>query len=195
MCPCSRSVLTIAGFTSTMSPTRPMSTGLPSTRAARRTAVMVCASSPVIPTARGPCALMWPTSSRWTRPLSTMRTTSMVSGVVTRSPASKRVSRPRRSSMALICGPPPCTTTGRRPVRRSSTMSWAKARCRSASTMALPPNLTTTTAPRGSRGRISDPAAGSPSVLCATTGLMSPPPSCAASRSSRCRGPQPRRTF
>ncbi len=116
----------------------------------RRTAVMVCASSPDRPTAKGPWALRAPTSSRCTCPVSTIRTTSMVSGVVTRRPASKRTSRSRRSSMALICGPPPCTTTGRSPACHSSTTSCAKVRCSAGSTMALPPNLTTTVRPRSS---------------------------------------------
>ena len=39
----------------------------------------------------------------------------MVSGVVTRSPAANVDSMPSRSSCALICGPPPCTTTGPQP--------------------------------------------------------------------------------
>ena len=44
-----------------------------------------------------------------------------------------------------ICGPPPCTTTGRMPTARISTMSSAKRRQRaSASVMALPPYFTTT---------------------------------------------------
>ena len=50
-----------------------------------------------------------------TVPDRTMRTTSMASGVVTRSPAVNEDSTPSRSSIALICGPPPCTTTGRSP--------------------------------------------------------------------------------
>ena len=47
-----------------------------------------------------------------------------------------------------ICGPPPCTTTGATPICRSSTMSAAKPSVSAGSTMALPPNLTTTTLPR-----------------------------------------------
>ena len=37
------------------------------------------------------------------------------SGVVTRNPPLKSPAIPRRLSIALICGPPPWTTTGRRP--------------------------------------------------------------------------------
>ena len=81
-------------------------------------------------------------------PVSTIRTTSMASGVVTRRPPRNSDSMPSRSSIALICGPPPCTTTGRRPTWRRNTMSCANARLRSSSIMALPPYFTTTSAPR-----------------------------------------------
>ena len=50
-----------------------------------------------------------------TVPDRTIRTTFMASGVVTRSPAVNEDSTPSRASIALICGPPPCTTTGRSP--------------------------------------------------------------------------------
>ena len=53
--------------------------------------------------------------SLFTVPESTILTTSMASGVVTRSPALNADSIPSRSSCAVICGPPPCTTTGRSP--------------------------------------------------------------------------------
>ena len=46
---------------------------------------------------------------------------------------------PSRFSMAPICGPPPCTTTGCRPTWRRNTMSWAKAALSESSSMALPP--------------------------------------------------------
>lgn len=137
----------VSGATVTMSPTSPMSTGRPSTQAGRRSAVSVWASSPDMPTAKGPWALMAPTRSRCTCPVSTMRTTSMASGVVTRMPASKRTSRARRSSIELIWGPPPCTTTGCRPACHSSTTSWANDRRRAGSTRVLPPHLRTTVLP------------------------------------------------
>ena len=44
-----------------------------------------------------------------------MRTTSIASGVVTRRPPLNSDSMPSRPSMSVICGPPPCTTTGLRP--------------------------------------------------------------------------------
>ena len=93
----------------------PMSTGSPSTIAALRIAVNVPASSPDMPTANGPCRLIRPTRSLFTLPDRTIRTISMVSGVVTRSPAVNVDSTPSRSSCSVICGPPPCTTTGRSP--------------------------------------------------------------------------------
>ncbi len=140
-----------------ISPTRPMSMTSPSISGLCLVAVMVRASSPVMPTASGPCWLSSPTSSRWTWPARTIRTTSMASGVVTRRPALNSLTRPCLSSWALICGPPPCTTTGLRPAWRRKTTSWAKAALSSSSIMALPPNLITTILPlwRRSQGRAS----------------------------------------
>ena len=103
------------GLVATISPTRPMSTGWPSTMAALRTAVNVLASCPEMPTANGPCRLIRPTMSLLTLPDRTIRTTSITSGVVTRSPAVNADSTPSRSRCSVICGPPPCTTTGRSP--------------------------------------------------------------------------------
>src|ERR1700682_772931 len=65
------------------------------------------------------------TSSRPTCPNSTIRATSSTSGVVTRKPPLKSPSMPRRLSIELICGPPPCTTTGWMPQLRRNTMSAA----------------------------------------------------------------------
>src|SRR5690606_32045843 len=150
MRPASSRSWTAAGCTSTTSPTSPTSTGSPSTVACRRWACRRPPSSPESPTAYGPWALMRPTSSRDTWPVRTMRTTSIASGVVTRSPPRNSDSMPSRSSIAEICGPPPCTTTGRRPTRRRNTMSCANAALSVSSTMALPPYLTTTSAPANS---------------------------------------------
>jgi hypothetical protein len=57
------------------------------------------------------------------------------------------LSMPSRSSIAEICGPPPCTTTGRSPAYRRKTMSSANACLSWSSTMALPPYLITTVLP------------------------------------------------
>ena len=135
-------------LTSTMSPTSPMSVGAPPTSTRRFSAVNSPASSPEVPTASGPWALIRPTSSRPTWPKRTMRTTSMTSGVVTRKPPRNSPSRPSRRSIAEICGPPPCTTTGLMPTVRRNTMSWAKAAFSRSSVMALPPYLITTTLSR-----------------------------------------------
>ncbi len=91
--------------------------------------------------------LIRPTRSRPTWPTSTIRTTSMASGLVTRRPPRNSETMPSRSSIAEICGPPPCTTTGCTPHRFMNTMSWAKACLSSSSTMALPPYLITTVLP------------------------------------------------
>ena len=50
---------------------------------------------------------------------------STVSASVTRRPLRNSVCLPSRDIRSLICGPPPCTTTGRIPTRRISTTSSA----------------------------------------------------------------------
>ena len=145
--PASMRSSTDSGRTSATSPTRPRSTSSPSTTVLVWLAVNRPASSPESPTASGPCSLISPTSSRWTWPTSTIRTTSIASGVVTRSPPRNSDSMPSRSSIVEICGPPPCTTTGRKPANRRKAMSSAKARLRVSSVMALPPYFTTTILP------------------------------------------------
>ena len=145
MRPASMRSSTASGRTDVTSPTSPMSTSSPSTTGIVFSAVNSPASSPESPTANAPCWLSRPTSSRLTCPVSTMRTTSIASGVVTRSPARNSDSMPSRSSIALICGPPPCTTTGWNPASRRKTMSSANASLSLSSVMALPPYFTTTT--------------------------------------------------
>ena len=86
--------------------------------------------------------------SELTLPISTIWATSSVSASVTRRPSTNSVSLPMRRSHSPICGPPPCTTTGRMPTRCIITMSFAKSANSSGRDMALPPNFTTTTAPR-----------------------------------------------
>ena len=72
-----------------------------------------------------------------------MRAMSTVSASVTRWPSRNSGTLPSRSIRSLICGPPPCTTTGRRPTERISTMSSANEVASDGSTMALPPYFTT----------------------------------------------------
>jgi len=103
------------------SPTSPMSVGTPSTITLRRAAVNSFPSSPVVPTAYGPCVLISFTNSRPTWPNSTIRATSSTSGVVTRNPPLNSLVIPSRLSIALICGPPPWTTTGCTPQLRRKT--------------------------------------------------------------------------
>ena len=117
---------TAEASTLTTSPTSPMSVGLPSMMGLRCMAENRAPSSPDSPTANGPCALISPTSSLDTLPVSTMRTTSMASGVVTRRPPLNSDLMPNALSMCEICGPPPWTTTGCRPTCRKNTMSSAK---------------------------------------------------------------------
>ena len=71
----------------------------------------------------------------------------MASGVVTRSPPRNSDSMPSLSSIAEICGPPPCTTTGRNPANRRNAMSSANACLSVSSVIALPPYFTTTILP------------------------------------------------
>ena len=88
------------------------------------------------------CGLTWP--------ISTIRAMSTVSASVTRRPSRNSAVLPSRAISALICGPPPWTTTGRMPTRRISTMSWANRSSASWSDVparALPPYLTTTVLP------------------------------------------------
>ncbi len=105
------------------------------------------ASLPDRPTALPPCALIAATMRLLMPPASTISTTSTASAVVTRSPSRNSVLTPSRSSIWLICGPPPCTTTGWTPHCFISTMSRAKASMLAASPMAWPPNFTTIVVP------------------------------------------------
>ena len=77
-------------------------------------------------------------------PDSTISATSMVAASVTRRPSMKVDLTPARSSMAEICGPPPCTTTGCKPSIVNSTTSVANSRATASSPMAWPPYLMTT---------------------------------------------------
>src|SRR4051794_20263390 len=141
--PASMTSSTASGRTEATSPTRPRSTSSPSITRPVRWAVNRPPSSPERPTARGPCWLIIPTSSRWTWPTRTIRTTSIASSVVTLRPPLNSLSMPSRSSIWEICGPPPWTTTGLNPAIRRNTTSSANAFFSSSSTIALPPYFTT----------------------------------------------------
>ena len=140
---CSTSGLTVSG-----SPTKPRSTAtfspvlgsvwvIASLRATTR-----LPSLPERPTARPPAALMPVTICLLIEPVSTISTTSTAASSVTRRPSMKVELMFSFLSMAPICGPPPCTTTGSMPVCFISTMSWAKS-CAPVPVMALPPYFTT----------------------------------------------------
>ena len=82
-----------------------------------------------------------------TVPASTISTTSTIAASVTRSPSMKVDWIASRFSIALICGPPPCTTTGLMPTCFSSAMSLPNRCARCSSPIAWPPYFTTTVAP------------------------------------------------
>src|SRR5256712_3030601 len=139
-------------FTSSTSPTRPISTSSPfASRCSRRRARSSPASFPESPTALPPWWLIRPTIALLILPTRTISTISTVSSSVTRMPPTKRGSMPRRFMRAPICGPPPWTMTGLIPTKRSritssATGSWGPAR-----SIAAPPYLMTTVLPRNSR--------------------------------------------
>jgi len=76
-------------------------------------------------------------------PASTISTISSVLASVTRRPPANCDCTPAFFSMASICGPPPCTTTGLMAVCSNSTMSRANERAIPSSPMAWPPYLMT----------------------------------------------------
>lgn len=68
---------------------------------------------------------MWLTIDLLIEPARTISTISMVAASVMRRPEANSDLMPSRLSIAAICGPPPCTTTGLIAVCSSSTMSLA----------------------------------------------------------------------
>ena len=83
-------------------------------------------SLPHSPMALPPAALMKPTICLLIEPASTISTISTVFASVMRKPAANSDLMPSFLSMASICGPPPCTTTGLIAVCSSRTMSLRK---------------------------------------------------------------------
>ena len=104
-------------------------------------------SLPESPIAVPPWALIAVTICLLMRPERTISTISTVSRSVTRRPSTKELLILRRSSMAPICGPPPCTTTGLMPTCLISTTSRANVSANSLSPMAWPPYLMTKVLP------------------------------------------------
>ena len=85
--------------------------------------MMLGPSSPLIPTACPPMRFSEATRSGLTFPVSTIFTTSIVLSSVMRRPFLNSAVSPSRSLIAVISGPPPCTSTGCMPTYRSSTTS------------------------------------------------------------------------
>nr|CAB3447430.1 unnamed protein product [Digitaria exilis] len=141
------------GSTRVTSPTNPREAASREGRAVSRRA-----SLPQRPTAVAPARLMRETSCLFTLPTSTISTTSMVTASVTRSPLRNCGSTPTRASQELISGPPPWTSTGRRPTQDRRTRSRITDACSSGDFIAAPPYLTTTVLPlnRWMNGSASD---------------------------------------
>src|SRR5579864_1985000 len=141
MYPSALSARTSPGSTASTSPTWPRSTSASYLRASS-----MRPSLPLRPTARPPAWVIAETSDLFARPANTISTTSIVSSSVTRRPSTNVDTLPRRSSMRVISGPPPCTSTASIPAPFSSTRSSAMVD-RPATSRTLPPNLTTTVLP------------------------------------------------
>ena len=141
---------TMCGLTESGSPTNPRSTNLVVLDFgswlcfSNFFAIINLASLPEMPQALPPSALMAETISLLIEPARTICTISTVARSVTRNPSLNSVLICNRSSMAPICGPPPCTTIGFTPACFNRTISLAKLFASSASPMALPPYFTTT---------------------------------------------------
>lgn len=101
-----------------------------------------------MPTAAIPAARQAASTAVLTVPFIVMIATSSVSGVVIRRPPTIRVGRPIRSASAVVCGPPPCTTTSRTPSSDSTPTCSTTLRSDSASATASPPSFSTKTRPR-----------------------------------------------
>ena len=100
-------------------------------------------SLPQMPTAMPPHSLMSATIALLIEPARTISTISMVAASVTRRPFTKVLLSPTRSSILLICGPPPWTTMGFMPTCFISTTSRATRSPSFGSVMAWPPYFTT----------------------------------------------------
>ena len=87
------------------------------------------------------------TSSVFTEPVSTISTTFTSEALVTRCPSTNSAFPPSFSSVRVISGPPPWTTTGRSPTDRSRRMSSQNVRFSESFTIAAPPYLITQRVP------------------------------------------------
>ena len=98
-----------------------------------------------MPTAGRPAARQAASTAVLTAPLSVSTATSSVRWSVTRRPSIMVVESPSFSESAVVCGPPPWTSTTRMPNSRS-TLTWsASARSAAGSPQMAPPALMTKT--------------------------------------------------
>ena len=97
-----------------------------------------------MPTALPPASRTSSTKPGLIVPLSVRSTISMASGGVTRSPFTKRASSPLSFIALEIALPPPCTTTGLRPMDSMTTISCIRDFTSFGSSIAEPPNLIST---------------------------------------------------
>ncbi len=146
--PLSRRLSSSSVRTAPGSPTCPRLTSVPSSSTCiLRFAVTILSSLPESPTARPPASVIELAICLLMLPHSTISAASIVALSVTRSPATNSLLISSFFSMALICGPPPWTTTTRTPSDCMSAQSAANDFESSGSVMACPPYLTTTTSP------------------------------------------------
>src|SRR5438445_2765172 len=142
--PCCSSISRKSRFTCVTSPTWPRSR--PSCTSLR--ARMSPPSLPETPTASAlPFPLSSVTSSVLLEPVSTISTTLTSAALVTRWPSTNSALPPSFSSVRVISGPPPCTTTGRNPTARSRRMSSQNDLFSDSFTIAAPPYLITQRVP------------------------------------------------
>ena len=102
---------------------------------------------PERPTAPASRALSSATSSWFTLPVSTISTTGRLCASVIAEPSTNSLRSPSFSSVFVISGAPPWTTTGFSPTRLRSVTSSAKASLRLSFTIAAPPYLMTAISP------------------------------------------------
>ena len=113
--------------------------------------IRVPASAPERPMAFKPTAFKARVMRPLTDPRRTISITSIISGVVTRRPSLNVHLIPRRSSSALIAGPPPCTAMIEIPTLRMAATSSQIWRKTSSSLRIEPPSLRTIFVPANKR--------------------------------------------
>ena len=128
----------ICGFTSVISPTKPISSPFEYFFSTFNSPP----SFPLMPTALTPSSCTSVTSDLLTL-FNTISAISMVASSVLRSPLINTGSMPTLPTHLLISLPPPCTMIGLNPTSFNRVTSWMTCFFNSSSTMALPPYFTT----------------------------------------------------